>query len=506
MTDLEEARKGFPAFFAGVVTLLHPLVFVNGFFDINHVKTGLFEAGALCAAVLLLILRPKKARANLPPLLCGIAFLLSAHLSALLSADVRAAFSGSEGRLCGWAYLFCWMISGFTVSRGGNAAGRAADGLTISYGLCAILAGLNFFHVDPLHFYTHLSKESVPRFLSTMGNVDFYAAGLCLALPLCAARFISGSGRDRLISGASLFFCSASVIWCRADGAVLALLAVAAYALIRHDRPAFAGLLLIGLALGVSGSLCYLFSEYMMPLGGCLCWYLARYPIFWFLLCALCAFAARFSGEKRVRFGRRVCIILISAAALAVTILFCHYSFCDTETPLPGALRLMRFDDRWGNYRGGVWKRCLKLYAGSDLKTRLLGLGPDRLKAPLSAMYGKEIAAFSHKTFDNAHSSLLQYLLTTGAAGTLFLIGLVFHGLKALAERRTPLSRAILFSVSVYLLHSLITVTQAETGPLFMILLFSAESEGSGKPEKAELPAAPVNGPRPVSPSADRAA
>lgn len=87
------------------------------------------------------------------------------------------------------------------------------------------------------------------------------------------------------------------------------------------------------------------------------------------------------------------------------------------------------FDDSWGTKRGLIWRYSLELYQKFPLLDKLLGIGPERLRAPydeLSQMHGGRVVA--------AHNELLQLLLTCGAAGALlwlvFWAWVLFSGVR----------------------------------------------------------------------------
>lgn len=470
MSRLRKPLRFLPCLYACAALLVHPLVFRDAFFDINHVKTYLFEAFTFVCLLPCLWIQPKLERGTAGSFFCGAAFLVCAGISCLLSEDPAAAFTGENGRLGGWWYLFCLFAGAWIVTRSGSARAWAAPAYLLSLALCSVLAGLNFFRVDPLGFYARLSGEARLRFLSTIGNLDLFAAALCLALPLGASLFLQSDGPKRAVCGALLFLTVPAVIWCRADGAMIALFVCLYLALRRHDRGGFACLALIFSALGASGCLCRLLRGRMMSLGGCLCRYLALSPAACLSAAAVCALTAVFLRKKAPRAARAVDLCALSAL-LAVALAVLWFSVFDRASGLSGPLKLLRLSDTWGTYRGGVWLRCLRLFFRSDLKTRLLGFGPDCLKLPLGAAYGKEIAAFSGFSFDNAHCLPLQFLLTTGLAGLISLSACLFFALRSVRRSGDPLSRAILAACLTYLIHSLVTVTQPITGPLFVLLL-----------------------------------
>jgi len=133
--------------------------------------------------------------------------------------------------------------------------------------------------------------------------------------------------------------------------------------------------------------------------------------------------------------------------------------------------------------------RCMKLWAQSDLRVKLVGLGPDLLKKSLSDAYGKEIIAYCNLTFDNAHNEVIQYLLTLGVSGAASHLVMVFASMRRLSRAADPFARAALFAVSAYFVHSLISLNQPVTSPLMFMLMFASVSF-AGAPHNPPVPCA----------------
>ena len=79
--------------------------------------------------------------------------------------------------------LLC-VIGYLIISRGKKKTKKAVDIFLISTTLLHLLAVANFFSVDPFGFFTHLSDYQSAFFISTSGNINFYASIICLSLPI----------------------------------------------------------------------------------------------------------------------------------------------------------------------------------------------------------------------------------------------------------------------------------------------------------------------------------
>ena len=502
----EQLPEWFACAFAAGVALLHPLIFDDFFFNINRFKFGVFAVSAYAGLIVFLLLCAARRRAlageirqpfSLSAADWGMgAFAVLAAASTILSDDAFSALTGDEGRLCGLVFILALAAMHVIVSRAQNADAWAVGGLLISGSLCALLGVLNFFKIDPFGFYPRLNQKSVDGFISTIGNVDFFSAFLCLFLPAAVAAFMRGGRWVRRLSVFPILLGTGAVIAARADGALIALASAILTALClgalplpapsesrqrsdsaaprleanlaesapcseENDVPSrFRRTLsslaasLHGKATGVDeekklhpqreararmclalaclmaglflvGAATRLWPDATLSLKDHACARLAAHPLLFAALSLLLAAAAygllHTRREKPVFPAPRTFLLTLLACAIvalaAAAALFLFYTYVDTDTKLTGMLKLFRFRDKWGTNRGGVWVRCMKLFAQSDWRVKLFGFGPDLLKKPLADAYGAEIAAYCNLSFNNAHNEYIQYLLTHGALG-----------------------------------------------------------------------------------------
>jgi len=503
------------AAFAFFVMLLHPIIFDDLFFNINRFKHAVYCYSAyfgLIAYMLLSYMKRKSLTGKIyEPFSLSLAdwgmlvFSVIAAVSCAVSSDPQSAFTGDEGRKSGLLFVLAMSCVHIIVSRAPGAGKRAVQGLIISGFLVALLGVLNFFYVDPFGFYgPRLGKASVPRFISTIGNIDFFAAFLCLYLPAIMVYCVKAEGLKSFVCFPAICVGSAAIVAARADGALVALLfslfACMLFGVSSRETLAKALYAVSAALVGfvVISVLVEAHPDGFMTLEKSMQEYLVQYPAAMgaaalVLLCA--SYAIKKSkkiciSRKTSRFLKRLLWFLFICAVFAVLSLFVYYSFINTEAELSGSMKLLRFSDTWGTHRGGVWVRCMKLYGESELRVKLVGFGPDLLKKPLADSYGKEIIAYCNLSFDNAHNELIQYLLTFGALGLSGYLLFVLGGMHTLYRKmkQCPYAAAAFAAAATYLIHSLVTVNQPITTPLLFLLLSAGASCGkeTGKPDAAE--------------------
>lgn len=613
----EQLPEWFACAFAAGVALLHPLIFDDFFFNINRFKFGVFTVSAYAGLIVFLLLCAARRRAlageirqpfSLSAADWGMgAFAVLAAASTILSDDAFSALTGDEGRLCGLVFILALAAMHVIVSRAQNADAWAAGGLLISGSLCALLGILNFFKIDPFGFYPRLNQKSVDGFISTIGNVDFFSAFLCLFLPAAVAAFMRGGRWVRRLSVFPILLGTGAVIAARADGALIALASAILTALClgalplpapsesrqrsdsaaprleanlaesapcseENDAPSRLSRILSSLAaaphgktagsdeekklhpqreawarmcLALTGSsedgapsrfrrtlsslaaslhgkatgadeekklhpqreartrMCLalaclmaglflvgaatrLWPDATLSLKDHACARLAAHPLLFAALSLLLTAAAygllHTRREKPVFPAPRTFLLTLLACAIvalaAAAALFLFYTYVDTDTKLTGMLKLFRFRDKWGTNRGGVWVRCMKLFAQSDWRVKLFGFGPDLLKKPLADAYGAEIAAYCNLSFNNAHNEYIQYLLTHGALGLTAYLTFAVGACASLFRRarKSAAAAGLLAGALAYLLHAAVNVNQPITTPLLFLFLSASVS------------------------------
>ncbi len=500
------------AAFAFFVMLLHPLLFDDLFFNINRFKHAVYCYSAylgLVAYMLFCYMKRKNMTGRIyEPFAFSLAdwgmlaFSVICAISCALSHDPQSAFTGDEGRKSGLLFILAMSAMHIIVSRAPNAGKRAVEGLLISGTLVALLGVLNFFYIDPFGFYgPRLSENSVPRFISTIGNIDFFAAFLCLYLPCVMVFCVKAQGIKSFLCFPAIAIGACAIVAARADGAMVALTFSFFSCLLfgvqsrKTLSRAFFAMAAALFGFTVIAILIEAHPDGYMSLEKSLQEYLIKSPAFMgagAVLLLGASYALYRSkkltiSKKTARFLRRLLWFIFICMVFALVSVFIYYSFVDTETELSGAMKLFRFTDKWGTHRGGVWVRCMKLYAQSPLRVKLVGLGPDLLKKPLADAYGKEIIAYCNLSFDNAHNEIIQYLLTFGALGLVAYLLFVLGGMHTiyLRMKQCPYAAAAFAATATYLIHALVTVNQPITTPLLFLLLSAGASCGKEAGKKA---------------------
>lgn len=477
-----------------------PLVFSNFYFNITETKQGYFlVAGGLYLLLLLLAriaLPPdfgvKQEKLRLHPALVALAaFFLVSMVGSLISRYPEEAFFGENNRYQGLLTLFCYACLVFALSRRQIELRWPERALLIGAGLVSLLGVLHHFGVDPIGFMRDLRASDRGRFLSTIGNADFYASYIAMAFTIALCFFLRAQKRGVQIAAALvLSLVSFGVLVAGSDSAALGLLVLFAAAplLLFSDANALRRLPLgwgifflcafvFGLLSGVLPSATYLSAFFTM---------LSR-PAFSLPLLALMlalSFAlARLSQPALLR-ARRVYM----AALLAAIVLGCGalvlLNTTLRELPLGGADRYLRFSESWGTDRGKIWMFAAGLYEKLPFAQQLFG-------ASSGALFHADAVSplFSDAGLDTAHNEYLQYLVTNGALGLLSYLAALFIALVSGVRRgkTEPVYRGLTLAVLVYAAQATVGIAQPMTTPLLFVLIGVLISRRSAPPVTMEL-------------------
>lgn len=92
------------------------------------------------------------------------------------------------------------------------------------------------------------------------------------------------------------------------------------------------------------------------------------------------------------------------------------------------------FNDSWGTYRGHIWSYSVKMFDKMNIQGKLFGNGLDSFGDLAKKYFYEDLYTFFGKKIVNAHNNFLQLLITTGIVGTmsyyLFNIWIIAVGIK----------------------------------------------------------------------------
>lgn len=468
-----------------------PLIFRDAFFDINRIKVYTVYVGVpvMAAVMLVALLLDRSAHPMRLPgkgtLFCLVAmalFLLSCLFSYFASGFDAAVLLGNQGRYCGLLFFLCCGIAFYLVAYGASPSGKVHGAVVLCASVIALLGVLNAMGIDPLGFYARIRKGQEQMFMSTIGHFDFFGTYLVLMLPLAGGLYVFSKKKAKRIVGlAGVVLMAMGTSASRTDSALIgvhlgcaALAALAGgslhllarafviWAICFASLPVVAALLEYGsFGIAFSGPHKLLCDTHIALIAALLL----------FAAAGVCLFLAnrgvRVPGRKR---AAAIMLIVLLAAALLFLGAIVYFTVLNPQIELGDASGFLRFDDSWGSYRGFVYTRALDAFAAYSPLEKLFGKGLDTTRLILSSYFNHPVIDIVG-VFDDAHSQLLQLLLTGGLLCALSFAAFYVAMLVTLYRHagRDPLICGAAASVFAYLIVMLINVTQ----PILIAVYFS---------------------------------
>ena len=327
-------------------------------------------------------------------------FLISALISTLFSYSPKNAFLGLQGWYIGF-FVIASLVLTIQILKYININNNYAFyPIYITICILFIITILHSAEIDIFNMHEGILYESYHKYLSTIGNINWYAGYLSIIAPLFSCLFINSSNRkDTTIYGTISFLSVICVAMLGSDGIYLALLfgsffiiPFLVYGKKRMER--FSYLIFAYL----TGLLLARYLDYCMDGISAITRQLKFIiPCFIFgfsiLLISKCV-----SNDLLKRKHKTICITVISVILLSIVALGIY-------------ILNMPYDD-WGTGRLVIWAETIIQYCNFTFYNKMFGLGPELLNniyAPLTNLTGA--------VYFSSHSELFQILVTMGAIG-----------------------------------------------------------------------------------------
>ncbi|MBQ6065560.1 MAG: O-antigen ligase family protein [Clostridia bacterium] len=481
------------AFFTSFGLLLflfvYPFFLHNRYFKMTLGKTVFFCCAAFIFAAGCLIeaaaSRPKKQikllRKNRTELYFGL-FLFTAAVSCAASQYPIEALTGANGRYMGLLTLLVIGIAYLFISRCGRLTRPVAMIFGASVAVMSMISLLQFRGHDPFGLYVGTKETVRINFMSLVGNKDVYYSYLALTVPFAMYQSHEAAGtKEKVFWHAVEFFGFAGVFACNSEGAYLGILPAFLFlfftkckektgllVFLRTVAMFVAAALLAALIkpdlsqFGIKESL--IMQLLLKPL---VC---AAALLFVALIClAVWKFPVGAGFCKALRIAV-ACLLAVGAAGLVGA--FVYFTFFNKTADIGSFSEFLRFDAcYWGNKRGYVWSRLLRLFKEFPIYRMLIGSGPETVGMLMQGAFKEEMLKKTGMTFDNAHNEFIQYLITQGILGLLSYLLFVFNAVKSGLQKGDRFRKAAALCCVCYLAQSVVNISQAITTPLFFVFL-----------------------------------
>ncbi|MEA4915510.1 MAG: O-antigen ligase family protein [Christensenella sp.] len=462
----------------------HPLIFTNYYFNITETKHVYFLVVSGLYLLLLLLARialppdfgVTRAHVSLhPAALLIFAFYVVSVTGSLISRYGGEAFFGENNRYQGLLTLFCYACLIVVLSRQKIDLRWPERAFLLGACIVSLLGVLNHFTLDPFGFYNNLREMDRGRFLSTIGNADFYASYIGMAFAVSFGFFLHTNGRlKQLLSTLILALVCFGTLVAGSDSAALGLIAVAALMplLLFSDATAlrrmplgwgvfFLCAFFFGLLSNVFKSATFL-SSFVTIL------YRPAVSLSLSLCSVLLWFALKFAKPEQLAHAKKPYAITLLSALLFGVLALVLLNTLLKDLPLGSLEQYLRFNDSWGTDRGKIWAFVLRVYEQLPPVQKLFGASSGGL------FHADSIKPlFSDAALDTAHNEYLQYLVTNGALGLVCYLAAMFLALRVGFRRskREPVYRGLTLAVIAYLAQATVNIAQPMTTPILFVLI-----------------------------------
>lgn len=408
-------------------------------------------------------------------------------LSTLFSPYRFEAFWGNEGRLSGLFLMTIYVIAYFFITRYYKPHPLFMYACMLAGTIVFALGITDFFNLNLLHFKDNITYQDNLDFISTMGNINFYAGYGAVIVGLAAGIYTTCSKlSDALIWFFLMLFSFIGLIIGNSDNAYLTFGVLAAFLPlylfqnrlgVRRYFMMISALLFAFLSVK---TLSVRFAGIVWELNGIpsiiLRWngFIYFCLTFWALTAILYGTdyllhrqAGNWGKKLQILWGIFLCIAAVGLIAILI-----DANFMGHEDRYGAVRNYVVFNNDWGTHRGFVWRKAIENYKNFPLLQKILGLGPETYGI---ISYFKDISESSSlfgELFDTVHNEYLQFFVTIGPIATgayiIFLGSSIWDMVK---NHRSPYVIGAAFGVFCYCGQAIVSINQPGSTPIMWTLL-----------------------------------
>lgn len=514
---------GITSAFLLYMLVIYPLALHDHYFDITYTKYTVFKVGVILFAViwamgLVIVLtginaggmKGRHAGGNVKvgtmdklkavicdgvygTDICMVLFFISGVMSFIMAEDKKNAFTGAQGRYCGLAFMILIFIMYIIVSARVSNMEKMWSLISMVFVLVSsvtfIIAILQNIGFDPFKLLDGINRKQRNIYVSTFGNIDIFGSFICIALPLFMGLYVTEkSNIKRIVYGIGVFAgfmafipANADVVFAGVGAAIIAVLFATVY-MERVDRlfelvmlgsGGYLGMVLLRKLVGTNGAKITGFNR------------LSEHPALLVIIFAVALFirviiqvyinenkdeiyinknkSEVYINKQKDRTGIKLIIVLAVVLISGIAVII--YG-------IKNNLAMFDFNDKWGSYRGYIWRRVTGLYGELPFVQKIFGHGNESIRSLMDDRFYDEMLQVTGTVYDNAHNEYLQYLVTQGLFGTLSYGGVVVTAVIAGVKKikKSPYILGLLLAVVSYGVQAIFNVNQCITTPYMFIM------------------------------------
>lgn len=514
---------GITSAFLLYMLVIYPLALHDHYFDITYTKYTVFKVGLILFAViwamgLVIVLtginagdmkgRHAGGNAKVGTMdklkavicdgvygtdICMVLFFISGVMSFIMAEDKKNAFTGAQGRYCGLAFMILIFIMYIIVSARVSNMEKMWSLISMVFVLVSsvtfIIAILQNIGFDPFKLLDGINRKQRNIYVSTFGNIDIFGSFICIALPLFMGLYVTEkSNIKRIVYGIGVFAgfmafipANADVVFAGVGAAIIAVLFATVYMervdrlfeLVMFGSGGYLGMVLLRKLVGTNGAKITGFNR------------LSEHPALLVIIFAVALFirliiqvyinrnkdeiyinknkSEVYINKQKDRTGIKLIIILAVVLISGIAVIIYGRK---------NNLAMFDFNDKWGSYRGYIWRRVTGLYGELPFVQKIFGHGNESIRSLMDERFYDEMLQVTGTVYDNAHNEYLQYLVTQGLFGMLSYGGVVVTAVIAGVKKikKSPYILGLLLAVVSYGVQAIFNVNQCITTPYMFIM------------------------------------
>jgi O-antigen ligase len=412
------------------------------------------------------------------PELWVLLFLVANFFAWMMSTNKAGSWDGSTGRKFGLAMVMTLAFVFIIMAREAIIHEYVLCSMFATSNIIFIIAFLQHFGNDPFNLRARVVARQKEMFISTFGNINTYGSYLCIVIPIFVALFVfSRQLWVRILSGILIVEAAIAIIPAKSDnvylgcGVAFVVLFYLAVYYKRFTEYIFA-VMLLGIGLLIMAILNSAWKGSQKHINGIA--EVVENPkvmlLFVMLVAGILIASMIFRGINYEKYKA----VQSTKLLIIVTVLLVLGSVSVVIYGIKSKMSFFVFDDKWGTFRGYIWRRSWSLFTDhSTPLQKLFGHGNETVAELMRKYYYEEMVSITHKKYDNCHNELLQYLVTTGIFGVVSYVGFAVSSLVYILRRLKgdAVAIACLASGMAYFAQAMVNLNQPITTPFFFITL-----------------------------------
>ena len=410
------------------------------------------------------------------PELWAILFAVANIFAWFMSPDKKGSWDGSTGRFMGLSFILVLVLEVVALSRETCASKFVLISLFATSTFIYIIAVLQHFGGDPFGLREKVVDRQKEMFITTFGNINTYGSYIAIVLPIFVALFVfSEKLWVRILTGISIAVAAMAIIPAKSDNvylgtgaAFLVLFYIAIYCK-RFTEYIFSVLLLGAglLVMAIANSALKGSQKHINGIAEIVenpkVMFLFVILIVVILILSMVFRTANYELYKRVQSWKLL-------AVLTVILVFTGIAVVIVGTRLK--ISFFVFNDKWGTFRGYIWRRSMDIFKSGSLAQKFFGHGNETIALNMKTYY-EEMVSITGKKYDNSHCEFIQYLVTTGLFGVISYYGFAAAGFIYILKRMKgdAVAIAALAGCVGYLVQGLVNLNQPITTPFYFVLM-----------------------------------